>query len=429
MGARSARYPAAFPLVIAAVCIAYVYLWVVGETGIEFFDEALPALRWSLAAIAIPAGALAGLNSQHGLKTQLAFFISIALSVLLAELPLDSFYIFIRIVMAFALARACTLMTPLERMTLVMRILRFMALFVIASLLAWWLAFTPQPTVTSSSAAAVRVVGLASSPGLLGYAASIVLPCALYMALWGQRLVIYRLAWGAIATTSAAAIYLANSRSGMAAGSIGCLTILAMPIIRRRLTDRGGLRGGYALLCLAIVAAYTYPIAIGAGLIDTSGEGFSEDSTLVRLALWESGWHSFLEHPFTGIGLATPITAYANSRLIDYPNYFHTALLNYMAKTGLISAICFAAMVATALWTLLSQFAMISTVRGRVSAETYRRVSNLICINLAIAVATVVFSTSEGILQQMYPGFLLFFLTTASLPSRAEYAMLASVRQ
>lgn len=425
--ARPSAGTRVYPAVMLAACIAFFVFWTIGATRIAFIDEAIPELRWGIGALAIPAAVVAGLRPQWGLKSQVGFLGLLSISVLFAEMPFESGIILVRITIAFALARGCALLSPLERMTLMTRLLQAMAIFIVASLLAWQFGFSAS-SEGRQGIDRYRFVGLASSPGLIGYASAIVLPSSLYAALWSDRSAGVKVTAAGLASAAAVTLFLANSRSGIAGGAIGCLVVVLLPVIRRLATSVSGLRAMQTVLLAAIVAAYLYPIAIGAGLIDTSSRSFAEKSTLIRLAMWEVGWHNYLAHPVFGTGLATPIDAYAKSNLFEQPVYYHTALLNYLAKSGTLAALAFTVMVGVTVSTLLQQFYTLGALSTRVGQAALRKLTDLVCVNLIVVLATVTFSTSEGILQQMYPGFMLFFLATATLPTGAEYARLASLR-
>lgn len=419
---RNGASVAAF--VVAASCLVYVVTWIAGLSGIEALDALYAPLRWSPAVIALPFAVFVGLQPQYGLKWQIAFLFFTLLSVLGEAQPVDSFYVLARIFIAFGLARACVTLPFAQRQAVMIGLIRFLALIVIGSILLWFLGYREIGT-TSLDSSRSRISGLTSSPGMMGYVAAIVAPWALFMAMRGSTSIWRRLVFLALVAASAMLIKAADSRSGMASAAIASLCVVGLPLIRRAATTLRGVKAMHLAIGTIMLAAYAYPIAIGSGAVALGSAGAIGQSTLVRLALWQNGWESLLEHPIRGSGLATPIHVYVSRGLVEYPLYYHTALLNYLAKTGIFSGIAFFIMVYAALGHVLEQFHYLDRLGNVLTPSFARRLTTLICTNLVVLAATLTFSVTEGVLQQMYPSFLLFFLSTATLPSRDELAAVA----
>ena len=175
-----------------------------------------------------------------------------------------------------------------------------------------------------------RARGFYGSPNNLALYLERLLPLGIAATTEGKGASRPRWTWGLGALLLLVAIVLTYSRGAWLLGIPAGL--LALGLVRRRVTGRGLLIGGIVLVLCLIPLMQIERIG---SLLNTQG-----GTTFLRLRLWESTWEMIRDHPWSGVGLDNFLYYYGDyirpgaeiERWLSHP---HNIILDLWVRTGL----------------------------------------------------------------------------------------------
>lgn len=398
--------------VVPVLCALFVLSWALDAELLGEAASIVPPIRWAIIVsmcLATPFVSMRGIRRGWSI----AFFLgAIGFTVLCNGAFESSFPIYARILGAGVLAIFAGTLALSDREKIARFILVASVAIVIGSILLAVIA--PDRAFRLIGLERERLYGLTPHPGIMGYFASLVATAFGASALFSTRRTMHRLRDGIIAGLGVIVVFLADSRTGELAFGLSLLCQFGMT----RLVKSGWLRRSivvpYIFFAGAILASTILPIAIAADAIPISvREDQYSGSTAGRIAIWKLGLSDFESNMIVGNGLGTTFATEDLSADKSLLFYYHSVLINYLAKSGFLGAIGLVAVLLSAPYVCLSAARRVARQRS-VSRDDL----SLLQFAVAACTVTVAFASVEAALQNLYPSFLMFFLSI-TLPSRA----------
>ncbi len=395
---------------VALLCASFVVSWSIEPELFESGPSLAAAMRWIIVITMCMISPLVSLSGVGRCWSIIAFVGAIGLTIPFSGALESSFPIFARILGAGVLAIFVGTLPFSQRIRVVRTLLFVIAALVICSLL---LSFISPERAYRAMGIRPRLYGLTPHPAILSYLASLVATVFTSTALFTKARKMSRLRDGLLAVLSAVVIVMADSRTGEIALPAALLCqMAAFRLVKSRVLLRS-IRLPWLTFAGAMVVCASLPIAVATRAIPVSiEENQYAGSTQSRLAIWSLGLSDFEDNVIVGNGLGTAF-------IVDDPNadknfllYYHSVLINYLAKTGLIGAAGFVVLLLSACYACLAYAQRIARQRSFGESEMI-----LLSFIVAACSVTVAFATVEAALQNIYPSFLIFFLSI-TLPSR-----------
>ena len=395
------------------LCVLFVLSWSLDP---ELFgsgaDSILAPIRWII--VVLMCLAVPFISSQGVARGwSIILFVSVlALTIFLNGTIQVSFPIFARILGAAVLAIFAGALSFSERVKVVRSVLVVSVAIVLGSLLLSVIA--PERAFQSSGFDRPRLYGLTFHPAIVGYFASLVATVFGSAALFTRQKASRRLRDGGLLLFGVVAILLADSRTGEVALplSLFCEFVIFRLLYSRAL--RRSIVFPWLVFASAIVIFISLPILVASRVIPVSiGEDQYSASTQARVAIWELGISDFENNMMLGNGIGTKFIADNPNADKDLLLYYHSVLINYLAKAGIVGGLGILALL------LAAPYACLSFAR-RIVQQKCLNEDDAILLRFAVGscVVTVAFATIEAALQNIYPTFLIFFLSI-TLPSRS----------
>lgn len=414
--ARTARPSLLTVNATTVLAVVYTAVWLAGTFDREWIGTVEAYVRWAIMLPALLVALPAGLQAQHGFKSQIAFLAATLIASFLAPGTVAALAIWARILMAFLIVRGMVHLSGEEKRTVQNAIYWTLAIMVVLSLLTW-AAGSGFANYSSLSSVRPRIRGISQTSGMLGYMAALLTPWAVQKAFSATQSNPVRIVHLGLALCGLVSLIQSDSRSGMVAVAISLAVIAALPMLRAQVRTRPGFAAVSAMLTIAMMIGYSIPFLIGTGVIETRYWAMTDPSSQIRFALWESGVADFLAHPLKGQGLGSLIYVYASQSLIDREIFYHhSALLNYFAKCGLFAGLAYAAMIHAGNRALMWSLHCFENRAHTLSAAERAARSDRIADSLILVIVTIAFSITEAPMQNIYPSFLFFFAALATLP-------------
>jgi len=396
------------------VC-AFVGLWIVNNDLLpEWAQVALPTVRWIFVGLSVPLIYLGRADRWTLLAPAIIFLCIVTFPIPFAPNAVDSLPILIRIYSALLIAFAASALSDWRKAKLIRLIMTTMSLFVFLSLIVGKLglpaAFSGSDVLGTSR---YRLTGLTWHPNVLGYISSLTMAWSVIRIAGKNESGMSKFWLLSVTIASMAAIVLADSRTAEIAVVLGVLAAFLRPFVARAgSTPLGRLLVIWSVIVITVLA-YLSPIGAAFSMFGgNSSNSAYELSNLIRLSLWKSGIHQFYDHPAFGNGLGSLITAGAMRYDQDDLRYYHSALINYLAKDGVLGGVGFLVLIIGSELRFLSALRVAALAKGGESRAT----STLLDFSIVTIVVSVPFSAVEGCLQGVYPSFLLLFCAMSMLP-------------
>ncbi|UPJ78944.1 O-antigen ligase family protein [Bradyrhizobium sp. 183] len=409
----TAREAQGFRWVAPLLSSAFVLSWAIEPDLLGEASSIVPSARWAIVVfMCLLVPFVSGRGVARGWSIAFLLF-ALAFTMILSGALDVSFPIFARILGAGVLAMFAGTLPLSERLSIVRYILMASVAVVVGSLAMSLIA--PERAFHLIGLQRERLYGLTSHPAIIGYFASLVATVFGSAALFTRRSKGLRLRDGFIAAISALVVYLADSRTGEIAFPLAlCCEFVVMRLINSGLIRRS-IMVPWLLFGGAVLMSTMVPIAVATDIIPVSVKDDQyAGSTAGRIALWKLGLSDFESNMVVGNGLGT---TFATADLNADKNllfYYHSVVINYLAKSGIVGTVAIIALL------LSSPYACLAGAR-RVSQQRPPSPDELIIVRFVVAACTVTvaFATIEAALQNLYPSFLIFFLSITLL-SRAR---------
>lgn len=398
--------------VVPVLCALFVLSWALDAELVGQAASIVPPIRWVIIVsmcLATPFVSMRGISRGWSI----VFFLgTLGFTVLCNGAFESSFPIYARILGAGVLALFAGTLALSDRVKIARFILIASAGIVIGSVVLAVVA--PDRAFRLIGLERERLYGLTPHPGIMGYFASLVATVFGSSALFSKRSTMLRLRDGIIAGLGAVAVFLADSRTGEIALGLSLLCQFGMT----RLVKSGWLRRSivlpWVLFASFILASTILPIAVATDAIPISvREDQYSGSTSGRIAIWRLGLSDFENNMVVGNGLGTTFATEDLSADKNLLFYYHSVLINYLAKSGIVGAIGLVTLLLSAPFVCLAAARRVARQRSSIRDEL-----SLLRFALAACTVTVAFASVEAALQNLYPSFLMYFLCIA-LPSRA----------
>ncbi|MCK1606584.1 O-antigen ligase family protein [Bradyrhizobium sp. 166] len=402
---------------VPALCVLFILSWAIEPDMFGDGAGAVPALRW---AIIVLMCLVTPFISTHAVRRgwSIAWFVGMLGLTMVLNGALDvSFPIFARILSAGILAIFAATLPISQRAKLAQILLWAIAAVVAGSVLLIFVA--PERAFRVIGIERERLYGLTPHPAVIGYLASLVATVFCSTALFTKRKTMPRLRDGAIAVVGVIAVVLADSRTGEIAlvlalvGEFGIMLLISWGAVSRSIALP------WFLFVIAIVVSTTLPIAVASGVLPVLvHEDQYSGSTSSRLQIWKLGLSDFDSNMAIGNGLGT---TFATDEIIADKGsgdksllfYYHSVLINYLAKSGIIGVLGLIAILFCAPYACLACARRVARQRSASRDDV-----TLLHFTVTACIVTVVFASTEAALQNLYPSFLIFFLSI-TLPERA----------
>lgn len=416
-GATRAKAPLADGLAPLAGVLgfAFVATWSIDEGVLSAAGkDAIPLARWTIVTLIMLLSMFSLPRGFARAWSGILFVGTYLFALPFGEKPLEAVPVVLRIIGALCFSIYVGSLSARLR-TKVLGQVAAAAAVVVCMSLAYGIA-SPSNAYKLIGTERLRLYGMAPHPGVLGYLAS-------FTAVYHATCLIFRTqlrsALANISSTLLIAIsvyvaILADSRTAQLAMIVGFLIALLARALSMRSLFAVGSRGlPLFLIVFGYMALATPILAVGADLLATSNaEVRYSGSNAERLSIWRLGLQKFDENWLVGAGPGYSFRLPGMRDDIADFTYFHSALINYLAKSGLLGAGAFLIMIAA------SARSVGKLVIDGARLQIDGREMNPLPFFLSAYSITVIFSSSEAALQSMYFSFLLFFCTLNSLKRR-----------
>jgi hypothetical protein len=216
-----------------------------------------------------------------------------------------------------------------------------------------------------------------------------------------------------LGVVSAYALVLADSRTGEIATILGLLSAFVIALLTRSRFLQKTVIIPWVLFSAIILTATAIPIFVAAGTVQVSvspNDRYS-GSTAGRVEIWQAGINEFQHNQLTGAGLASTFRSSSMADDADSLFYYHTVLINYLAKGGVIVGAALILLLILPPWAILVAARRLSYER-----DTIRYDRGLVLFAISGCVVTIVYATTEAALQNIYPSFIIFFFSAMLAP-------------
>lgn len=413
--ARPVRFTELVAPLASPIAALFISVWAIDPELLGPAETAIPSLRWALAILMVCSIIGASLRGVRCGLPILLFIFAVSFTIVLNHSAGLSVPIWARVFGAGVFAIFAGSLGMPSRLKL-LRGVRRSCLAVVIGSLAYGLA-APGSAFHLIGLDRNRLYGLTSHPAILGYFGALVTCWYLDSAFRTGRRRSLRALDLALAGSGLAVTVLADSRTAQLAIAVTIASMILMArLIRKRLLRRS-ITLAWVIGSLLTLAALAYPIALATNTLSApETDRRYELSTMGRISIWSQGIGDFEKSPVTGTGIGTRFWTYESRKLDDELFYFHSALINYLAQSGLIGTVPFIIML------LSAPYALLKCARRSALLYKFRAYSGfndqLLAFSLTAFVVTITFATTEAALQNLYPSFLIFFLSIV-LPNRA----------
>jgi putative inorganic carbon (HCO3(-)) transporter len=383
-------------LAIAVVAAAYVVLLVLRFAG-ALLLLLVAALPWE-DMLAYPTATLTVVKGI-GLLLMIAYLLR--LLVRREHLRLPSTAGFVLALAVLVLVSLIASPDPAEGVAKTLRYLLFIAFFFLVIQLVTTrdqLIRLLKVLTLSASAAAVygllvfftgedgRAGGPIGDPNDFGFVLMSCLPIAIFFLLEEPR---RRWLWGACAVLLVAATFATLSRGAL----VGFVALIVWAVVTRRVSLKGALAAG-----LALVAAAAAALVIWGPLITERIElksGRAAESAQARRSLWDAALLMTADHPVLGVGpgrYGTESPAYVRNNPDVIPDpAVHNSYLDVMVESGIFALIAFLGFL-LATWHLLSRAHREADAAGD---RTMRRLALAMLGALLVAIVSGTFLSQQ----------------------------------
>lgn len=398
----------------ATLSCLYVLFWSLEPSLFGPAEPIFPLIRWALAIGMSLTVTLTKVRVWLRGIAIIVFVVTLALSLAVDPNASASFPIFARIASAAALALFAGSLPSERRLTVIHAILGTSAALVLGSVIFG--VVSPSMAYKLIGSDRLRLYGVTPHPGTLGYLSALAGGAFLVLGLLpgtkrkGSR----RLRDILFGVAGVVALIWADSRTGQIAVIMSVVVSAFMFLLVRTSALRISLVGPWLMFAGATIIAVSIPILIASGSVDVeaSSTGTYAGSTMGRIEIWQAGLQEFWRNPYLGAGLASTFRTSTMAINADPLFYFHSVLINYLAKAGVLGGVSTLMLLVVVPWNLL-------LAARRVTVSTKDVLASWQILQFATVgfVVTLVFSVTEAALQNIYPTFLIFFIS-ALLPLR-----------
>jgi len=387
---------------------SYIILWALEPSLFGSASDIFPPLRWALATMMSCTLVLVLPRALSRGWPVVLFVTTLAITMLLDSGTAASFPIFARIASAAILALFAGSLKLKRRVTIARGVIICSAAIVFGSMVLG--AAAPSVGYKLIGTERLRLYGLTPHPGTLGYLAALVATTLLSSGLFlnrGRSLNrrIRDLCFGTLATY---ALFLADSRTGQIATALGLMTAFGISVLISSRLIQKTIVVPWMAFSLLVFAAVLTPILVTSGSMQvtaTAQDRYAE-STAGRVEIWQGGLNDFSKNPLSGAGLASTYRPSNMAADAEPLFYFHSVLINYLAKGGIIVGIPLIFLLFLPPWAIL-----IAARRIGRDPETIRSDRTLLFFCNAACMVTLVYAITEAALQNIYPSFLIFFFS------------------
>lgn len=416
--------------IAAGLSSAFVVTWSLDPELFGGLFGFLPETRWIVVVLMCLTIGITPITSFFRLWPIFLFILCVGLSVVFNGSIDESLPIYIRIFSAAVLAAFASSIDETQHARILKGTLIAAAGIVAGS--AVFSFISPDQAHKLIGLDRDRLYGLTPHPGVLGYLAAIVSASTLLQALSSKRGIKRRVALITVFGLALYAMWATDSRTSGIAASVALGAIIAVKLFRYfGLAERSVLIP-YIVVSSTVVGATVSPVYIAQFPIELSAiDQKYASSTIGRMIIWQRGLSDFQENPIMGNGLGSHFLVETTSTDAADLFYYHSVLINYLAKTGLVGSTALIIMLLSAPynsiqaafrdWLSTKQIntnkhsnrhpledASISTGETANKDPNERRLMIDQC--LIYIIVTIVFASTEAALQNLYPSFLLFFL-------------------
>ncbi len=162
---------------------------------------------------------------------------------------------------------------------------------------------------------------------------SVLLPAAMVVFLSAKKAIVL---WGSVVfgVVGLVAFVFNGTRGAWLAAVCSILVIAYLQVRDKRKYFAGMLVAGI------IISSITYMVPDFQQRVYSIGNA-QENSNTERRLLWQSAWHMFMDHPFTGVGYANFRTNYQKHYILPeakqpYLEHAHNNFFHYLAETGIL---------------------------------------------------------------------------------------------
>ncbi|MGY3473988.1 O-antigen ligase family protein [Bradyrhizobium ottawaense] len=399
------------------LCGLFVLSWAIEPDLFGEGSGSVPPLRWAIVVLmCLAAPVISARAFSRGWS--IACFLGLLGFTMVLNGSVDvSFPIFARIVGAGILAIFAGALPLSQRVRVAQVLMATSAAIVIGSILLVFVA--PDRAFRLIGVERQRLYGLTPHPAVIGYFGSFVATVFSSTALFTKRRSMLRLRDGVIAALGAIAVLMADSRTGEVALILSVLGGFGVIFLVKRGFVVRSIALPWLLFASVIAVSTTLPIIVATGVLPISvREDQYSGSTSSRLQIWKLGLSDFEDNMAIGNGLGTTfatddIIADKSSADKSLLFYYHSVLINYLAKSGMVGVIGLIAILLSAPYVCL-------TCARRVARQRFSNQDDVMLLHFAVAACsvTIFFASTEAALQNLYPSFLFFFLSI-TLPERA----------
>lgn len=398
-GQASVREPAWLVDTCAWLARLYIISWTISFTVFPVLESAIPSLRWLSVGGMLLTGIVSHPRHWERGWTILAFLGVILCTAVVNGSGSDSYFIYIRILAPAVLSFVCGNFDSENRKKIVDCVMQSASVIVISSLLLGLVA--PELAFKMVGLERNRLYGMTSHPAMLGYFGSLTACWYGCQCIFCSDRLSAKLRYGLFVCGGIAATVLADSRTGQ-------ISIVATPCmigyvaVLMKSQYKTSIALPYTVLASITLIMIVLPILYAEGVLSV---GDDEEKYSTRIELWQTGLEVFAENPLAGNGLASSFYSSDQGANQAPLFYYHTILINYLAKAGIFGGISVVLMLLSAPHAFLRYALCID------QAPQSSHKNHMLCYCASAITTTTIFSTTEASLQSMYPSFLIYFLS------------------